>query len=48
MAKVQKSITMDSEIATEGEKQAKSERRSFSSFVEYLVDSYLKQVKNKK
>jgi len=41
MAKVNKSVTIDEEIAREAEKQAEKERRSFSSLVEYLLDSYL-------
>ena len=48
MAKVQKSITMDEEIAKSAEKQALEERRSFSGLIEYLVSTYLKRVKNNK
>ena len=48
MGKVNKSITIDEDIAKAGEEQAVKERRSFSSFVEYLVDSYLIALKKPK
>ncbi len=48
MGKVNKSITIDEDIAKAGEEQAVKERRSFSSFVEYLVDSYLMTLKKPK
>jgi hypothetical protein len=48
MGKVNKSITIDEDIAKAGEEQAVKERRSFSSFVEYLVDAYLKALKKPK
>jgi hypothetical protein len=43
MAKVNKSVTIDEDIARAAEGQAKKERRSFSSLVEYLLDVYLNQ-----
>jgi hypothetical protein len=48
MGKVNKSITIDEDIAKAGEEQAIKERRSFSSFIEFLVDSYLSAIKPKK
>lgn len=48
MGKVNKSITINEDIAKAGEEQAVKERRSFSSFVEYLVDAYLMALKKPK
>jgi|GEM_PF-2598575 len=48
MGKVNKSITIDENIVKKGEEQAVKERRSFSSFVEYLMDSYLIALKKPK
>lgn len=47
-AKINKSVTIDEDIAKAGEKQATKERRSFSSLVEYLIDSYLMALKKPK
>jgi hypothetical protein len=47
MGKVNRSISLDEDIAKAGEEQAGKERRSFSSFVEYLIDSYLTLKKQK-
>jgi len=48
MGKVNKSITIDEDIVKKGEEQAVKERRSFSSFIEYLMDSYLMALKKPK
>ena len=48
MGKVNKSITINEDIAKAGEEQAVRECRSFSSFVEYLVNSYLMALKKPK
>ena len=48
MVKTSRSISIDKTILSAGEKQAKSERRSFSSLVEYLLDKYIKYLKDKK
>lgn len=40
--KIVKSITLDREIAELAEDRAKSERRSFSSLIEYLLSKYLR------
>ncbi len=47
-AKINKSVTIDEDIAKAGEEQAIKERRSFSSFVEYLIDAYLMALKKPK
>jgi len=47
MTKINKSISIDKKIVKLAEQQAKKERRSFSSFIENLVDTYLKQLINK-
>jgi len=41
-----KACSIDENIAIEGEQQAKKERRSFSSLVEYLLAEYLASLKN--
>lgn len=46
MAKENTSITIESELLNKGQEQAKKERRSFSSFIEFLIDKYLKSTKN--
>jgi hypothetical protein len=43
--KINKSITIDKTIAKQGEDQAKKECRSFSSLVEYLLDTYIRKTK---
>ena len=48
MGKVNKSITINKDIVKAGEEQAIKERRSFSSFVEYLIDAYLMALKKPK
>jgi hypothetical protein len=45
MAKVNKSITLDKDICIQGEKQAKKEHHSFSSFMEKLLAEYLTAIK---
>ena len=48
MKKVNKSISIDPKIAKESEEQAIKERRSFSSLVENLLDTYIINLKTKK
>jgi len=48
MVKTNRSISIDNTILNDGEKQAKKERRSFSSLVEYLLDKYLTALKKTK
>jgi predicted CopG family antitoxin len=47
MGKVNKSITIDKDVAKLAQEQAKIERRSFSSFVEFLIHYYLKNIAHK-
>jgi len=47
MTKINKSISIDEKIVKLAKQQAKKERRSFSSFIENIVDTYLKQLINK-
>ena len=42
MTKKATSITIEKTLEKEGRTQAKKEHRSFSSLIEYLLDSYLK------
>ena len=48
MAKKNTSISIESEILKDGQKQAKAESRSFSSLVQYLLSTYLTGLKNQK
>jgi predicted CopG family antitoxin len=48
MGKINKSITINSEIFEKGKNQAKHERRSFSSFIEYLIDAYTTKINQSK
>jgi predicted CopG family antitoxin len=44
MGRINKSISIDSDIAKKGEDQAKQEHRSFSSFIEHLIADYIKSI----
>lgn len=41
MTKVSRSISIDAKILRAGEEQAKKERRSLSSLIEFLLDKHL-------
>ena len=43
-----RSITIDKQILTKGEYQAKKESRSLSSLIEFLLNSYLTKIKEDK
>lgn len=43
-----RSITLDEQILTDSEAQAKKERRSLSSLIEFLLCSYLDKVREQK
>ena len=43
-----RSITLDGQILTDSENQAKIERRSLSSLIEFLLNTYLDKVKEHK
>jgi predicted CopG family antitoxin len=45
MVKINKSITIEEDIARKSEAQAKEESRSFSSLVEFLLKKYLMALK---
>ena len=48
MATKNTSVTIDEETLKDGQKQAKAESRSFSSLVQYLLNTYLTGLKNQK